>query len=128
MPSAPLHLPITVLLVDDQRAILAGVSALIDSETPHMQVAGRACCGVQALALAHSTRPDVIVLDADLAGEDGLALIPQLHAACRPGIVVFTCLADPDVRQRALRLGAAGFVSKTAAGEELIAAIRGATG
>jgi two-component system invasion response regulator UvrY len=127
MPSAQLPLPITVLLVDDQRAILSGVSALIESEAPRMQVAGQACCGRLALALARSTRPDVIVLDADLAGEDGLELIPQLRSCCDAAIVVFTCLAEPRVRLRALRLGAAGIVSKTASGDELIAAIRGAT-
>ncbi|QTQ32266.1 Response regulator receiver domain-containing protein [Aromatoleum bremense] len=120
--------PIEVLLVDDQRAILSGVTALIESEAPHMRVAGHARCGRQALELARSARPHVIVLDVDLGGEDGLDLIPLLLGCCSAAIVVFTCLAEPCVRLRALRLGAAGFVAKTAPGEELIAAIRGATG
>ena len=128
MPGLTLAPPIEVLLVDDQRAILSGLSALVGSEAPRMRVAGRARCAREALELACSTHPDVIVLDADLAGEDGLALIPLLRSCCDAAIVVFTCLAEPRVRLRALRLGAAGFVSKTASGDELIAAIRGATG
>jgi two-component system nitrate/nitrite response regulator NarL len=123
MPSAQLPLPITVLLVDDQRAILAGVTALIEGESPRMQVTGQARCGRDALELAHDIQPDIIVLDADLAGEDGIALIPLLKTTCGAAIVVFTCLTEPAARHRALRLGAADFVPKTASGGDLIAAI-----
>ena len=128
MPTVSHPPPTRVLLVDDQRAILVGVGALIDSEAPRMRVVGYADCARRALELAGATHPDIIVLDADLAGEDGLELIPLLRSRCDAAIVVFTCLAEPRVRLRALRLGAAGFVSKTASGDELIAAIRGATG
>ncbi len=124
MPDAPPRLPISILLVDDQRAILSGVSALIESEAPCMRVVGRARCAGQALALARGTAPDIVVLDADLAGEDGLRLIPVFRADCHAAVVVFTCLSDPEVRRRAQRLGAEGFVLKTAPGEELLAAIR----
>lgn len=123
--SAP---PIKVLLVDDQRAILSGVTALIDSESPRLRVAGRARYGLQALEIARTVRPDIIVLDADLGAEDGLALIPMFRLCCDAAVVVFTCLAEPRVRRRALRLGAVGFVSKTAPGDVLIAAIYAATG
>ena len=119
--------PIEVLLVDDQRAILAGVTALIESEGPSMRVAGCAATGSLALELARSTQPGVIVLDVDLGGEDGLALIPLLLCDCDARIVVFTCLDTPATRRHALNLGAADFVSKTASGDELIAAIRKAT-
>lgn len=119
-PPAP---AIGVLLVDDQRAILSGVGALIDSEAPRMRVVGRARDARSALELALGTRPDVIVLDVDLGGEDGLALIPKLRSCCGAAIVVFTGSNTPDVRRRARRLGATGFVSKTAPAAELIAAI-----
>jgi DNA-binding NarL/FixJ family response regulator len=119
--------PLEVMLVDDQRAILSGVSALIESEAPHMRVAGQARSGLHALELARNARPHIIVLDVDLAGEDGLDLIPRFRGCCDAAIVVFTCAAEPAVRMRALRLGAASFLSKTASGAELIAAIRAAT-
>jgi DNA-binding NarL/FixJ family response regulator len=120
--------PIDVVVVDDQRAILAGVSALIASEAPRLHVAGQARCTREALELAHRVRPRIVVLDVELGGEDGLALIPLLHACCDAAVVVFTSCADAHVRNRALRLGAAAFVAKNAAGEELLAAIHAAGG
>ena len=118
--------PIEVIVVDDQRAILAGVSALIASEAPRLYVAGQARCGREALALARRVRPGVVVLDVELGGEDGLALIPALRACCDAAVVVFTSCAEASMRERALRLGAAAFVAKSAVGEELLAAIHGA--
>ncbi|NMG55938.1 response regulator [Aromatoleum aromaticum] len=122
--SSALAPPIEILLVDDQPVILAGVTALIESEAPRMRVTGQARSVRQALDLARTVRPHVIVLDADLSGEDGLVLIPLFRICCNAAVVVFTCLGEPRARLRAQRLGAAGFVSKTAPGDELIAAIR----
>ncbi|WP_332671058.1 response regulator [Aromatoleum sp.] len=115
--------PIGILIVDDHRAILSGVAALVGSESPRMHIVGQARCRTDALVLARTARPNVIVLDVELGGDDGLDLIPPFHTCCDAAIVVFTCATDPRVRLRALRLGAAGFVSKTAPGGELIAAI-----
>jgi DNA-binding NarL/FixJ family response regulator len=115
--------PIGILLVDDHRAILSGVAALVGSEAPRMHVVGQARCSSDALVIARTARPNVIVLDAQLGDDDGLDLISALRTFCDAAIVVFTCATDPRVRLRALRLGAAGFVSKTAPGAELIAAI-----
>jgi two-component system, NarL family, nitrate/nitrite response regulator NarL len=124
VPCDTLAPPIEVLLVDDQRAILAGVTALIASEAPSMRVTGHARSGWEALELARRTSPDIVVLDADLAGEDGLALIPLLKSTCGAAIIVFSCVASVEARHRAQRMGAMDFVSKTASGGELIAAIR----
>lgn len=123
MPCLTLARPIQVLLVDDQRAILAGVTALIESEGPGMHVAGCATTGLQALALASSAQPDVIVLDVDLGGEDGLSLIPRLRDCCAAAIVVFTCHDAPHVRLRSRHLGVDGFASKASSGVELIDAV-----
>ncbi|SIR45197.1 two-component system, NarL family, invasion response regulator UvrY [Aromatoleum tolulyticum] len=123
MPCLTVARPIEVLLVDDQRAILAGVSALVESEGKAMQVSGCATTGRQALDLARRLQPDVIVLDAELGGEDGLALITQLRNACCATIIVFTCHCDAATLQRSLALGAARLVTKTAPGAELLAAI-----
>ncbi|MCC4115631.1 response regulator transcription factor [Aromatoleum toluclasticum] len=123
MPCLTLAPPIEVLLVDDQRAILAGVRALVESEGETMRISGCATTGRQALDLARSLQPDVIVLDVDLDGEDGLALIPHLRSACSATIIVFTCHCDATTFQRSLGLGAARLVSKTDPGAELLAAI-----
>lgn len=115
--------PIRVLLVDDQRAILAGVAALIASEQPALQLAGSATTGEQALALANRLQPDVIILDVDLGDEDGLALIPRLRLVCDAAIIVFTCHDHPGVRERTAQLGATRLIQKSAPAGELIAAI-----
>lgn len=123
MSSAPLRPPIRVLIVDDQRAILAGVRALIDSEAPRMQVVGEARCAAEALDCVRRTAPDIVVLDADLGGEDGLALIPMLRASCDALVVVFTCVADAAAHQRARHSGATDLILKSAPGERLLKAI-----
>lgn len=123
VPCDTLAPPLQVLLVDDQRAILAGVTALIESEAPSMRVAGCATSGRQALELACRAKPDVIVLDVDLGGEDGLELLPMFRACCDAKVIVLSALDDCRVRGRAAELGAVGFVSKAASGDELIAAI-----
>lgn len=116
--------PIEVLLVDDQPAILAGVGALIGSEAPFLHLAGSAGCGRDALELARHLQPDIIVLDVELGGEDGLALIPRLRACCHAVIVLFSTLAGAEGRLRVLQPDAAAFVSKGGEGRELIDAIR----
>ncbi|WP_407278910.1 response regulator transcription factor [Aromatoleum evansii] len=127
VPCLTLAPPIKVLLVDDQRAILAGVTALIESEGPTMRVAGHAPTARHALDLARSIQPDIIVLDVDLGGEDGLDLIQRLLAGCDARIIVFTCHTAPEIRARALRLGACDVISKAASAGELLAAIRAAS-
>lgn len=124
MPPLALAPPIEVLLVDDQRSILAGVAALIESEIPFMRIVGQAVSGRQALDLACSIQPDVIVLDVDLGGEDGLELIPLFRNCCDASIIVFTSFAVPEVQYCALHLGACAFVSKAASGDALVEAIR----
>lgn len=123
MPCDNLAPLIEVMLVDDQRAILAGVTALIESAGPGLRVAGRAQNGREALDLARIIQPTVIVLDVDLGGESGLELIPGLRALCSAEIIVFTCLTEPELRHRTLKLGATRLVSKTAPGRDLIGAI-----
>lgn len=127
MPENAPFSPIEILLVDDQSAILAGVSALIESESPHMRVMGRATSGRDAISLAQIMQPDVIILDVDLGGENGLDLIPELCRSCSAAIVVFSCHAEASIRQRASRLGASNFVSKAEPGDALLAAIVKAT-
>jgi DNA-binding NarL/FixJ family response regulator len=109
--------------VDDQPSIRTGLGLLIDSERPRLCSVGAAGSFAEALVLARRLQPDLVVLDVDLAGEDGLALIPllQREAACR--VVVFTSAASPPVRQRALQLGARDCLSKATSATELLACL-----
>ena len=119
---------IRVLVVDDHAATRAGVASLIESEQPRMHCVGTVGTADGALVSTRGLQPDVIVLDVNLAGEDGLALIPALHRAARCSVVVLTSLGDPNVAVQALRLGAHSCLHKTAPAAELMAAIFAARG
>ena len=118
--------PIRVLLVDDHRAILSGLSSLISGEAPRMKVAGAAASGAEALRLNREVQPDVILLDVNLGEENGLDLMPALAAVSTARIVILTSLADPAVRERALQLGASGFVMKDDTAAALLESIENA--
>lgn len=116
-------LSIHVLLVDDHRTTLWGLAELIRGEAPRLALAGMAVRREEALHLARLTRPDVILLDVDLGGDNGLELIPELQRICVARIVILTGMDAPGLRRRALALGARGFVLKEEAAERIIAAI-----
>jgi DNA-binding NarL/FixJ family response regulator len=107
-------------VVDDQPSIRTGLRLLIDSEHPRLRSVGAAGSCAEALALARLLQPELVLLDVDLAGEDGLSLIALLRCetACR--VVVLTSAATPGVRTRALQLGALACLSKTAPAAELL--------
>lgn len=113
-----------VLLADDHALVREGLRALIDAQ-PDMQVAGEAENGDQAIAQANALVPDVIVLDVWMPRLDGVHATPQLRRAC-PGaaIIVLTACDDTSCLRGLLDAGAAGYVLKHAAGEELVGAIR----
>lgn len=115
--------PIHVLLVDDHRMTLWGLAELIGGESPHLEVAGMAVNREEALHLAQLTQPQVILLDVDLGGDNGLDLIPELLLACDAHIVILTGMSAPGLRRRAASLGASGFVRKEESAENIIAAI-----
>lgn len=112
---------IGVLVIDDQLAVREGVSRLISCSPFTLRAIGSAATAAQALALAERLRPDVAVLDVDLAGEDGLALIPRFPPGTK--VLVLSCHGDPTTRARAHRLGARAFVEKHQPAAELLALI-----
>ena len=118
-----LHRPIRVLIVDDHAGSRAGLMTLVESENPRLCAVGAAATASEAMAQAREHQPDVIVLDVNLAGEDGLALMPALHRATRCEVIVLTSLADPSVAAQARRLGARACLHKTAPAAELMAII-----
>ena len=115
--------PIRVLLVDDHAVMRMGLRLLIQSQ-PRLTVAGEAGCRADALALAASEQPDIILLDLDLGAESGLEFLPQLlDAASRARVIVLTGLRDSGEYERAVRLGALGLVLKEQAADVLLQAI-----
>lgn len=120
------HQRTSVLVVDDEPGIRSGLRLLIDSEAPRLSTAGTAAHAAAALEMARRLQPALVVLDVNLGGEDGLALIAPMRrlAPCR--VIVFTTAATPAVVQRALQLGAWACVSKTAPVDELLEALHAA--
>ncbi|MGE7391411.1 response regulator [Streptomyces sp. NPDC004126] len=117
---------IDVLLADDQALIRAGLRSLIDSE-PGLAVVGEAADGGEAVGLARSLRPAVVLMDIRMPGVDGLAATsaicgdPELAGT---KVVVLTTFGHDEYVLAALRAGASGFLGKNTAPVELLAAIR----
>jgi DNA-binding NarL/FixJ family response regulator len=113
--------PIGVLVVDDQFAVREGVARLITCSATPLLYVSTAANGTEALSAAARLLPNVVVLDADLDGEDGLALIPQL--ALTAGVLVLTSHGDAGTRARASDLGASAFIEKHQPAADLLDAI-----
>ena len=115
--------PIRILLVDDHAVVRAGLRMIVNSR-PGMTIVGEARSRDDALPLAASEHPEIILLDLDLGGDNGMALISELKAAAGDAkIIILTGLRDPEAHRQAVLLGAMGIVKKEKAAEVLIAAI-----
>jgi DNA-binding NarL/FixJ family response regulator len=115
--------PIRVLIIDDHKIIRDGLRDLIESRDG-MRVVGDAGNRADALRVAAREQPGIIVLDLDLGGESGLALIAELHEIDKEaGIIILTGLRDVEKRDQAMELGAKGVVLKEEGATELLKAI-----
>jgi DNA-binding NarL/FixJ family response regulator len=115
--------PIRVLLVDDHAVVRAGLRMIIQSRAG-MTIVGEAGKRDDALSLAASEHPNIILLDLDLGGDSGMNLITDLIAASSEArIIILTGVRDPEVHRQAVLLGAMGIVKKEKAAEVLITAI-----
>ena len=115
--------PITILLVDDHRTVLWGLQQLIDSHPEKMHVVGTATEPQQALVLARSLQPDVILLDVDLGQWNSLDFLPEF-ARCSPArILMVTGVRDQMALDEAIKSGARGVVRKEEPAENLLQAI-----
>jgi two-component system response regulator NreC len=115
---------IRVLLADDHAVLRAGLRLLINAQ-PDMETVGEAQDGAETLSQAIATRPDVILLDLSMPRLGGLAVLRDLRERVpQSRVLVLTMHADEAYLREALRLGAAGYVVKAAADQELLAAVR----
>lgn len=121
--------PIRVGLVDDQALFRTGIRMLVSSQ-PDLEFAGEAGNGVEGIAMAASTRPDIILMDIRMPVMDGIESTRAILSAAetrggpRPRIIVLTTFDLDEAATRAIRGGASGFVLKDAEPEFLLAAIR----
>lgn len=117
-----------VLLADDQDMVRSGF-ALILSMEDDIEVVGQARNGKEALELAASVRPDVVLMDVQMPVMDGItataALTEQLPGTA---VLILTTFEREDYLFSALQAGASGFLLKTSDADELVAAIRKVAG
>ena len=115
---------ITVLVVDDQRLVRAGLRMLCTA-AEDMTISGEASNGVEAIALAAELDPDVILMDLRMPGLDGIDATRQIvKSGRRARILVLTTFDDDDHLYPALAAGATGFLVKDTAPTDLLNAIR----
>lgn len=116
--------PTRILLVEDQTMVAAALASLIEMEDD-LTVVGQLNRGDEAVAAVVRLTPDVVVLDIDLPGLDGISAAARIvEQAPQTKCLMLTALTRPGAMQRALRAGARGFIVKHAPAEELLAAIR----
>ena len=113
--------PIGVLLVDDHRSVLWGLTKLIESARPQLDLLDVATCHGEALAAMQKHRPHVVLLDLDLGSESGFDLVPQL--ASQAAVLILTGLRDSAAQERAVLAGARGVIHKTEPAEVILKAI-----
>ena len=115
---------IRLVLADDQQVVRAGFRLILESE-PDLEVVGEAADGRQAVEAARATAPDVVLMDIQMPGVDGLAATRELLSdPAAPRVLILTTFERDEYVFEALRAGATGFLLKNSSPEDLIAAIR----
>ena len=114
-----------ILIVDDHAIVRHGLVRLLTADGDHQ--VSQAATGREALDLTRTTHPDLIILDLNLPGMGGLELLRRLVQMDAGKVLILSMHAEPLSARRALDAGAAGYVSKNASPDELIAAIRRVT-
>jgi DNA-binding NarL/FixJ family response regulator len=118
------HTPIRVLVADDHRLFRDGLRALLNS-APDLEVVGEAGDGEEAVAQAAVLQPDVILMDLQLPGINGVEATRRiLHSKPRVNVLVLTMFEDTDTVLAAMRAGARGYILKDTDEEALLRSVR----
>jgi two-component system nitrate/nitrite response regulator NarL len=116
--------PITIVIADDHPILRDGLRKLLEAEGDFV-VAGEACDGHEALAIARQLEPDMLLLDLVMPGVPYLEVLRALSASGLPTrALLLTASIAPDEIVKALQLGARGVVLKDSASQLLMKAIR----
>jgi DNA-binding NarL/FixJ family response regulator len=113
-----------VLIADDHAVVREGLKQIV-SETHDKQVAGEAGTGHDVLDFVRHRECDLVVMDLAMPGKDGLEMLKELKLlAPRLPVLILSVYPEDQYAVRLLRAGAAGYLTKESAPEELVAAIR----
>ncbi|MYS95132.1 MULTISPECIES: response regulator transcription factor [Streptomyces] len=118
-------MPITVLLVDDEPLVRAGLRAVLEAQ-PDIEVVGEAADGAAVIPLVRQLRPDVVAMDVRMPLLDGIEATRALLRTVDepPRILVVTTFENDEYVYEALRAGADGFLLKRARPAEIVHAVR----
>lgn len=115
---------IRVVLADDHAVVRAGLKAVLGT-APDIQVIGEGSTGREAVALAERLKPDVLITDLTMPDLDGAGVIKEVVAKGLPSrILVLTMHAEDEYLVPLLEAGASGYLVKSVADRELVAAVR----
>ncbi|MFG1610014.1 response regulator [Actinoplanes sp. NPDC049265] len=112
-----------VMIADDDDLTRGGIK-LILAAIPGVEIVAEAHNGVEARDLAIRHRPDVLLLDIKMPGMDGLAALREIARSSSVSVLMLTTFGDDQYIDEALAAGAAGFVLKSSAADELEPALR----
>jgi DNA-binding NarL/FixJ family response regulator len=115
--------PIRVVIVDDHAVVRAGLEQLLAGE-PDLAVVGTAASGSEAIDLVRSVRPDVVLMDLQMPGVDGVSATRTIVGEQLADVLVLTSYSDAERIVGALDAGALGYLLKDAEPEEVLRGIR----
>ena len=117
-------MPNSILVADDHSAIRIGVKQICANEFPGMRF-GEAVNYTEVFQQIKSAQWDILILDVDLPGRNGLDILKQIKAEkMKIPVLMFSFHSEEQIAVRALKLGAAGYLSKDAADLELVKAVK----
>ena len=116
--------PIRVLVVDDHRMFAEALDILLADEDG-FEVVGSVGSAEAALELVDQAAPDVVLMDIELPGMDGIEATRRIREASEfTQVVIITAFPEPAVMVRAIEAGACGFIPKTQAADQLVRVVR----
>lgn len=115
---------VRLLVADDHAVVRKGIRQIL-ADAPEMEVVAEASNGLETLELMRSTEVDVVILDLSMPGLSGLETVKKIRQDCpRVPILVLSMHPEEQYAVRVMRTGAAGYLTKDSAPEELVAAVR----
>lgn len=116
--------PIRVLIVDDDPLVRSALTMIVSGQET-LKVVGQAASGLEAIDVAASSQPDVVLMDLRMEGLDGISATARLRALPHPPeVIAITTWDVDDAVVRCMRAGASGFLLKTASPTEIVRAIQ----